>query len=444
VTPETRYARAGDAHIAFQVLGKGPIDVVLADQWFSHMDAQWDVAPMAQFRERLASFSRLIMFDKRGIGLSDPVPINQLPLIEDWIGDLRAVMDAADSERASLVTNIGGALMGIVGAASFPDRLSSLVIVDGFARLASAPDYPLGQPLEAYMSRLDDVEAGFGRGLMLQLFAPSMAADERLREAFAKYERQSASPGTARAMVSLIYQGDVRDVLPTLRVPTLVIHHSAVRNLPIALGRYLADHIPSAKFVELPGTDNLIWAGDQEAVIGEIEEFTTGIRTFPEPDRVLATILFTDIVDSTVHAARLGDRQWRALLAEHDRLVRTSLARSGGREVKTTGDGFLATFDGPARALRAARSIRDAAASIGLQIRAGLHTGEIELVGDDVAGVAVHIGSRVASLASAGEILVSSTVKDLVAGSDIGFTSRGAHTLKGVPGKWRLFAVTAA
>ncbi|HET6744299.1 MAG TPA: adenylate/guanylate cyclase domain-containing protein, partial [Candidatus Limnocylindria bacterium] len=406
MTPETQYARAGDAHIAYQVLGNGPIDIVLADQWFSHMEAQWDVPPIAKLRERLASFSRLIMFDKRGIGLSDPVPINQLPTLEEWIDDLRAVMDAAGSERASLVTNIGGALMAIVCAASFPDRVSSLVIVDGFARNASAPDYPMGEPIELLRSRLDLVEANHGRALMVSLFAPSAAGDEPLREAYARYERQSASPGTARAMVSLIFESDVRDVLPTIRVPTLVIHHRDVQNLPIAMGRYLAEHIPGAKFVELPGVDNLIWAGDQEAVIGEIQEFTTGIRTLPEPDRVLATVLFTDIVDSTVRAAALGDRQWRALLDEHDRLVRASLARGGGREIKTTGDGFLATFDGPARAVRAAGSIRDAVAGIGLQVRAGLHTGEIELAGNDVAGVAVHIASRVASLASAGEILV--------------------------------------
>jgi class 3 adenylate cyclase len=443
VQPETRYARAGDVHLAYQVDGEGPPDLVLADQWFSHMDAQWDVPPLATFRQRLSTFCRLIMFDKRGIGLSDPVPTQQLPTIEEWIDDLRGVMDAVGSQHAAIVTNIGGALMSIVCAAAFPDRVSSLVIVDGFARFLSAPDYPIGPPPGAVQQLLQGVEAGFGRGLMLDLFAPSMREQPGLRDLWARYERQSASPGSATAMVRLIYESDVRDVLPTIRVPTLVIHHRDVERLAPVYGRYLADNIPGARYVEIPGTDNLIWAGDQDAILAEIQEFVTGVRPTPQPDRVLATVMFTDIVDSTITASTIGDRRWRELLAAHDRLVRKELARGGGREIKTTGDGFLATFDGPARAVRTATAIRDAARTLDIEVRAGLHTGEIELLDGDVGGLAVHIGARVAALAGAGEVLASRTVRDLVAGSGIAFEDRGEQTLKGVPGEWHIFAVTA-
>jgi class 3 adenylate cyclase len=439
--PETRYARAGGTHIAYQVLGDGPVDVVLADQWFSHMDGQWDVPPIAEFRHRLGAFSRLIMFDKRGIGLSDPVPIDQPPTIEEWIEDLRAVMDEVGSSRAALVTNIGGAIMSLVCAAAFPDRLSSLVIVDGFARFLAAPDYPIGGTAEEVDWALEEIEARHGRALMLDLFAPSNAQDPNLRESFARYERQSASPGVAQAMLRVIYEADVRDVLPTIRIPTLVLHHAGARHLPPALGRYIADQVPDATYLELPGPDSLIWAGDQDVVVAEIQGFVTGERPVKEPTRVLSTVLFTDIIDSTVRAAEIGDGRWRKLLAEHDRLTRGEFARGSGHEVKTTGDGFLATFDGPARAIRTALAIRDALRSIEVDIRVGIHTGEIELLPDDIAGVGVHIGSRIAALAGPGEVLVSSTVKDLVAGSGIAFDDRGSHILKGIPDPWRVYAV---
>ncbi len=439
--PETRYARADGTHIAYQVLGHGPVDIVLADQWFSHMDSQWDVPPIAEFRRRLAEFSRLIMFDKRGIGLSDPVPIDRLPTIEEWIDDLRAVMDAVPAERAALVTNIGGAIMALVCAAAFPDRLSSLVVVDGFARYLAAPDYPIGGTAADRNRALQMTESSHGRALMLDLFARSMASDGQLREAFARYERQSASPGVATAMLRLIYESDVRDVLPTIRVPTLVMHHAGAEHLPPALGRYIADHIPNARFVDLPGADSLIWAGGADRVLAEIQEFVTGAKPIREPTRVLSTVLFTDIVNSTVRAGELGDDRWRELLAEHDRLIRTELERGSGREIKTTGDGFLATFDGPARAIRTAVAIREALRVIGVEVRAGLHTGEIELLPDDVAGVGVHIGSRIAALAGAGEVFVSSTTRDLVAGSGIGFDDRGSHVLKGIPDAWHVFSV---
>ena len=444
VTPETRYARAGDAHIAFQVMGHAPIDIVLADQWFSHMEAQWDVPPVAELRHRLATFSRLIMFDKRGIGLSDPVPFAALPTIEEWVDDVRAVMDAAGSPRAALVTNLGGALMAVVCAATFPDRVSSLVIVDGMARFLRARDYPIGVPPEAIAGMLEGVEGSFGRGVMIDLFARSQAGDVRLREQWARYERMSASPGSAKAMVRLIFEADVRHVLPTISIPTLVVHHADVPRLHPGFGRYLAEHIPGARYVELPGADSLMWAVDQERLVAEIQEFITGARPVAITSRVLATVLFTDIVDSTVRASELGDGTWRSLLERHDGIVRAELARGGGREVNTTGDGFLATFDGPARAIRAARAIADAVRPIGIEVRAGLHTGEVEVTDEDIAGVAVHIGARVASLGNAGEVLVSSTVRDLVAGSGIGFEDRGMHALKGIPDEWRIFAVTEA
>jgi class 3 adenylate cyclase len=442
VTPETRYARAGQAHIAYQVLGHAPLDIVLADQWFSHMEAQWDVPPVAELRHRFAAFSRLIMFDKRGIGLSDPVPLAGLPTIEEWVDDVRAVMDAAGSQRAALVTNLGGALMAVVCAATLPDRVSSLVIVDGFARFLHAGDYPIGVPPEAIAGMLDGVEGGFGRGVMLDLFARSRSGDPQLREQWARYERLSASPGSAKAMVRLIFESDVRDVLPTVGIPTLVIHHADVPRLHPGFGRFLAEHIPGARYLELPGADSLMWAADQERLVAEIQEFITGTRPMAVSSRMLATVLFTDIVDSTVRAAELGDGAWRSLLERHDAIVRAELARGGGREVNTTGDGFLATFDGPARAIRAARAIVEAVRPLGIEVRAGLHTGEVEVTGDDIAGVAVHIGARVASMAGASELLVSSTVRDLVAGSGIAFEDRGTHGLKGVPDEWRLYAVT--
>jgi class 3 adenylate cyclase len=439
--PETRYARAGDVHLAYQVMGTGQLDIVLADQWFSHMDAQWDVPPLAELRRKLAAFSRLIMFDKRGIGLSDPVPLAQLPTLEEWIEDLRVVMDAALSPRAALITNIGGAIMSLVCAAAFPDRISAQVIVDGFARFQRAPDYPIGAPPEVVPGQLDAIEREFGRGMMIDLFARSHRGDVRLREQWARFERQSASPGSARAMVKLIYDSDVRDVLPLISVPTLVIAHRDVHLLPPPFGRYIAEHVPGARYVELPGVDNLVWAGDQDPLVAEIQEFVTGARPAPRVSRVLSTVLFTDIVDSTVRASELGDSRWRELLAAHDGVVRAELARGGGREIKTTGDGFLATFDGPARAIRAAQAMVNSLRDIGVDIRTGIHTGEIELVGDDVAGVGVHIAARVAALAGSGETLVSSTVRDLVAGSGITFDDRGGHVLKGVDGEWRLFAV---
>jgi class 3 adenylate cyclase len=439
--PETQYARLGELHLAFQTLGSGPPDLLLLDQWFSHVEAQWEVPPVAEFRERLAAFGRLIMFDKRGTGLSDPVPTAELPSVEQWMADVPAVLDAAGSERAAVIANIGGGIMAISFAAAHPDRVSHLVLVDCFARFSAAPDYPAGAPPEVAAAQFDAADARQGRGIMIDLFAPSLAADERLVRAWSRYERAAASPGTVVAIVRMIYSSDVRALLPTLRVPTLVIHRAGAIGFPVAQGRYLAAHIPGATYVELPGIDNLIWAGDRDAILAEIQAFVTGFRPAPEPQRVLATVLFTDIVDSTRRAAELGDGRWRTLLEEHFVMARRAIERFGGREIKTTGDGLVATFDGPARAIRAAASIRDAVRELGLEIRAALHTGEIEIQGTDIAGLAVHIAARILGLAGPGEVVVSGTVHDLVVGSGFNFEDRGTHELKGVPGSWRAFAL---
>jgi class 3 adenylate cyclase len=441
MVPETRYARLGDLHLAYQVLGEGPPDILLLDQWFGHVDAQWDVPPLAELRERLASFGRLIMFDKRGTGLSDPIPTSSLPTLEELMADIPAVLETVGSERAVMIANIGGGIMAIPYAAAHPERVSSLILVDCFARFTEAPDFPIGAPMDAVGPALEIAEQETGRGVMVDLFAPSIANDERLRRAWARYERSAVSPGSTKAIVRLIYTSDVRDMLPAIRVPTLVIHRRDAVGFRVEHGRYIAGQIPGARYVELPGPDNLIWAGDLEAMVAEIQAFVTGVRPAPEPRRVLATVLFTDIVRSTERAAELGDVRWQGLLAEHHRIVRQRLDRFGGSEVNVVGDGFLATFDGPARAVRCAAAIRDGVREAGLEIRAGLHVGEIEVLPDDIAGLAVHLGARVAALAAPGEILVSSTVKDLVVGSGLEFEDRGSHVLKGVPGEWHLFAV---
>ena len=440
MTPETRYARLGELHLAYQVLGEGPPDLLLLDQWFTHVDAGWDVPPMATLRERLAGFGRLIIFDKRGTGLSDPIPTASLPTLEEFMTDIPAVLDTVGSERAVVIANIGGGILAMPFAAARPDRVSSLILVDCFARLLAAPDYPVGAPADSLAQAMAQAERDTGRGIMLDLFAPSLAKDERLRRAWARYERAAATPGSTTAIVRLMFESDVREVLPAIRVPTLVIQRADVPGF-VEHGRYLAERIPNARYVELPGADNLIWAGDQDAIVAEIQGFVTGVRPVPHPRRVLAAVLFTDIVGSTRLAARLGDARWESLLADHNHIVRWELDRFAGKEVRIVGDGFLATFEGPARAVRCAITIRDAVRELGLEVRAGIHVGEIEVLQDDIAGLGVHIGARVSAQAKAGEVLVSSTVKDLVVGSGLEFDDRGMHALKGVPDEWRLFAV---
>jgi class 3 adenylate cyclase len=370
--------------------------------------------------------------------------VGSLPTLEEWNDDLRAVLDAVGSERTAVLSGIGAAYMTLVFAATYPERTTALVMVDPYARITWAPDYPLGSQAERLTGDLERLRSSWGiSGGTMTFLAPNLMTDRSLADAYTRYERQSASPGAARAMVGMLYDSDVRHVLPAIRVPTLILHRRDSARIPIAHGRYIAERIEGARFVELPGSENYIWAGDQETLVAEVQEFLTGVRPMPDADRILATVMFTDIVDSTRRAAELGDRRWRDVLAEHDRAVRESLGRFRGREVKTIGDGFLATFDGPARAVRCAGSIRDSMAERGIDVRAGLHTGEIELTGEDVAGIAVHIAARICAMAGPKEILASSTVKDLVAGSGITFEDRGSHALKGVPDEWRIVAVTA-
>lgn len=440
-TPPTRYAKSEDVSIAYQVVGDGPLDVVLVLGFATHLELQWELAPMARFLERIGSFSRLVIFDKRGTGLSDPVA--EVPTLEQRIDDVRAVMDAAGSERAALFGISEGGPMSVLFAAAHPSRVTSLVLYGAMGRTTEAPDYPWASPAEALReSAAEFIAPYWGRNAegMVELFAPSLAGDPRAAEFAARMERSAASPGMVRKIFEMFLDIDVRAVLPTIHVPTLVLHRRGDRVVNRRAGEELAAHIPGARYVELPGIDHQPWAGDSDTVLGEIEEFLTGTRSLPELDRVLATVMFTDIVGSTQRAAELGDARWRELLAAHHTAVRGELTRFRGREVKTLGDGFLATFDGPARAIRCGHAIAAGARSLGCEVRVGVHTGEVELIGDDVGGIAVHIAARVGALAAPGEVLASSTIRDLVAGSGIRFVDRGAAHLDGIADEWRLFA----
>ncbi len=439
--PETRYATSGDAHIAYQVVGTGPRDLVYLPGWLSNVALNWDEPAYARFLTRLASFARLILFDKRGTGLSDRVPDQELPTLEQRMDDVRAVLDAVDSERAALFGVSEGGAMSALFAATYPERTSALVVYGSYARRQRAPDYPWGQSEENLAASLREIEEGWGGPVGRAIRAPSAAHDERFMRFWASYLVQSASPRAALSLARMNAEIDIRPILSAIRVPTLILHREGDRVVRTDDARYLAEQIPSAKLVLLAGDDHLPWVGDQDAVLDEIEECLTGIRRGPELDRVLATVLFTDIVDSTKKAAELGDARWKGLLHAHDERVRTELSRFRGVEVKTTGDGFLASFDGPARAVGCAHAIVDAARNLGIEVRAGCHTGEVELLDGDLGGIAVHIGARVAALAGAGEVLVSSTVKDLVVGSGLTFDDRGLHRLKGVPDEWHLYAV---
>jgi pimeloyl-ACP methyl ester carboxylesterase len=443
--PETRYAKNGDVNIAYQVLGDGPLDLVLVLGWVQSFDPGWEIEPIRRFYERLASFSRLILFDKRGIGLSDRVALDDLPTLETRMDDMRAVMDAAGSERAAVMGHSEGGAMCALFAATHPERTQALVMASSAARTRWAPDYPLGATDEVIAEFETFVRERWGVELfrsILQELAPSILDDEDLVQAHMRAASRAASPAAAAALTRMSAQVDVRDVLPVIRVPTLVLHREG--EALAEESRYVGERIPGARIVELPGSDHMPWLGDQEGPLDEIEEFLTGVRPHPALDRVLATVLFTDIVGSTELAADLGDRRWRDLLERHNTLVRQELGRFRGRELNTAGDGFLATFDGPARAIACAASIRDEARTLGLQIRFGLHTGELELHGAEIRGIAVHTGARVVGKAGPGEVLASSTVKDLVAGSGLEFEDRGSHRLKGVPGEWRLYAVANA
>jgi pimeloyl-ACP methyl ester carboxylesterase len=439
---ETKYARSGDIHIAYQVLGRGPLDLVYVPGWVSHVELAWEEPTLARFLRRFASFSRLITFDKRGTGLSDRVPNDQLPTLEERMDDLRAVMDAVGSERAALLGVSEGGNLCALFAATYPERTTALVMYGTFAKRIWSPDYPWAPTPEKREQEYALVESEWGGLMDLAHYVPSKIDDEEFARRLATYMRRAASPGAAEALLRMNTQIDIRAILPTISVPTLVIHRTGDLDVNVEEGRWLAEQIAGARFVELSGDDHLPWVGDQDAILDEIQEFLTGVRPILESDRVLSTLLFTDIVSSTELADRLGDRAWIELLERHHAMVRRELTRFRGREVDTAGDGFFATFDGPARAIRCALNVVEAGHQIGIKIRAGLHTGEIEVTGPKIGGIALHIGSRVAATSKPGEVLVSSTVKDLVAGSRIHFVDRGTHVLKGVPGEWHLFAAT--
>ena len=435
--PEIKYAKTVDGlSIAYSVVGDGPFDLVCTPGAASNIDMLWEEPSFAHIYHRLASFSRTIVLDKRGTGLSDRVDSASPPTLEQRMDDIRAVMDAVGARRASLFGVSEGAPMCVLFAATYPERVEALVLHGALFRslLASVDD-------AAVASVLDGIEEAWGSGQSLGRFVPSRADDVKLKEWWGRYERASASPGALRALIRMNMKLDVRAVLPVIHVPTLVVHRTGDRVAPVEPIREDVRLIPDAKYVELPGEDHVPVDADADSILDEIEEFLTGSRPVHEPDRVLATVLFTDIVGSTERAAELGDSRWTGLLEQFYGAARTEMERFRGREIKTTGDGFLATFDGPARAVRCAQSVGTAAGSLGLSMRAGLHTGECELMESDIGGIAVHIGARVMAEAGPGEVLVSSTVKDLVAGSGLTFEDRGARKLKGVPDEWRLFVV---
>jgi pimeloyl-ACP methyl ester carboxylesterase len=437
----THYAKSGDVSIAYQVTGVGPRDLVYVPGWVSNIEVMWEDPGLARFLRRLASFTRLIAFDKRGTGLSDAVPIDELPTLEVRMDDLRAVMDAAGSERATLFGHSEGGNMCILFAATYPERTDRLILTGSYAKRIRSPDYPWAPTGEDRLAAVEETQRLWGDPGQVEYYAPSRAGDAAFREWMQRYMRLSASPRAAAELLRMNTDIDVTSVLPYIRVPTLLLYRLEDPDVNIEEGRYIASKIPDAKLVELPGADHFFWAGEPEPLIEEIEEFLTGHRTVADYERALATVLFTDIVASTETASSLGDQRWRDVLERHNAVIRQELHRWRGKEVKTAGDGFLATFDGPARAIRCAKDISDALLRLGLEVRCGLHTGEIEIVDSDVAGMAVHICARIAALAGPREVLVSRTVKDLVSGAGFQFIPRGVHLLKGVPDEWDLYAV---
>lgn len=420
-------------------MGEGPLDLLIVPGFISHLEQAWEDPAYSRFLNRLASFSRLIQFDKRGTGLSDR--ITGMPTLEQRMDDVRAVMDAVGSERAALFGISEGGPMSVLFAATYPQRTSSLILYGSIARGAWAPDYPWGSKLEQMDEWLEGWRKNWGGPYAIDVWAPSAANDEQFRKWWASYLRLGASPSAVINIFRMNAAIDVRDILPAIHIPTLVLHRTADRAIEVEQGRYLARHIPGAKFTELDGDDHLWWVGDSDSIVEEIQEFLTGERLPMEPDRVLATLLFTDIVDSTKRVTELGDRRWRDLLARHNSVMHSEIKRFRGHAVKTTGDGFLATFDGPARAIHCALAASEEMQRMGIEIRSALHTGEVELMGEDVGGIAVHMAARILAKARAGEVWTSGTVKDLVVGSSLRFSDRGTFKLKGVSGDWPLHAV---
>jgi class 3 adenylate cyclase len=438
-TPRTRFARNGDVHIAFQVVGEGDLDLLLVDTWVHHVEAVWDFRDFARFLRRLSSFGRLIHFDRRGTGLSDPVPLEQLPDLKTQVGDALAVLKAAGSQGAAVIGLNDGTIIAVLLAATHPKMCRSLVLFT----LTRAHTMAAGLPMESIDEAIEMIEASaVTDDSGVEMLAPSRANDGRFDRQLVRLQRFSVRPGAFGHYYRQTMEADVDDVLPSIRTPTLVLNRTANRIVPVESSREAAAAIEGARFVELPGTDHLAFSEGIDPLLDEVEEFLTGVRTGADPDRMLTTLLFTDIVNSTTLASELGDRRWRDLLDEHHELGRRELERFGGREVSTTGDGFFAAFDRPIAAVRCGLAMVEVMRSLELHIRAGVHTGEVEVRGPDLGGLAVHIAARIAALAGDGEVLASSTVKDLLAGSGVAFEDRSEHELKGVPGAWRLFAVT--
>jgi pimeloyl-ACP methyl ester carboxylesterase/class 3 adenylate cyclase len=445
--PEVRYAKSGDVSIAYQVVGEGPFDVVYVPGSFSNVELAWTNPRIASFFRRLASTGRLILFDRRGTGLSDRVA--GVPPLETRMDDVRAVMDAAESERAAIIGVSEGGPMTLLFAATYPDRAWAAVVYGAFVRGTWSPEFPYEPTraeIEQHLAAADTMSTRERTLRAIEWLAPSVADDEQEVDWWERYRRQSVSPAAAAALARMRLDVDISGLLPAIRIPTLVVHREGDRGCDVRASRYMAEKIPGARYVELPGVDHAPWYGDSDAILDAIDEFLAdawqGADHESEPDRVLATVLFTDLVGSTARAVELGDRAWRDLLTAHNERVRRELVRFRGSEVDTAGDGFFASgFDGPARAIRCACAIVDSVRELGLDVRAGLHTGECELIDGKIGGIAVNIGARVAAEAGPGEVLVSSTVKDLVAGSGLAFRDRGAHELKGIPGEWRLYAV---
>ena len=433
MVPKTQYAKSGDIRIAYQVVGEGPFDLVFVPGFISNLDAAWEEPYRARVWTRLASFARLILFDKRGTGLSDRTV--GVPTLEERMDDVRAVMDAVGSQQAALFGISEGGAMSILFAATYPERTRALVLYGTYGHFSSWVVPP--NMIDAAMDRM---ERNWGTGESLRLFAPSVASDETFKLSWARFERLGASPSAVVALMRMNSEIDVRPILPSIRVPTFIIHRQGDTRVNVEAGRFMARLIPNAKYLELPCSDHIVWTGETDLVLDEVEEFLTGSRYAIESDRVLATVLFTDIVNSTMRAETIGDRAWHDVLDRHNALVRREISRHRGHEVRTMGDGFLATFDGPARSIRCALAINEGVEALGLQVRAGLHTGEIEMADDDLSGIAVHIASRVATMAKPGQVLVSNTVRDLVAGSNIRFHDEGSHSLKGLTESVRLFA----
>ena len=439
--PPVRYASTTDGDIAYQVAGDGPRDLVFIPEWWNESESMWDQPLLADVLTRLASFSRLICFDRRGTGISDPIPLGATPVLDDWLDDLAAVMDDAGSEHATLVGCSGGGPLCLLFAATFPDRVDSVVLLNTYARMSRSPEFPIGVPADVLERGLGQVYRQWGTGGLLDILAPSLADDSHFREWWARYQRHSLSPRVATTIQRMLFEVDIRDVLPAVQAPTLLLHRTEDRFVRVDHARYLAEHLPRARLVELSGADHVFFAGDADRLVDEVEAFATGTRPATRSDRVLTTMLFTDIVGSTERAAEIGDRAWRILLARHHTEVRTALERFRGHEIDTAGDGFFASFDGPARAVRCALELGRRLSDLGLEIRAGVHTGEVEVHPDGLTGIAVHVAARVASRAAGGEVLVTGTVRDLVAGSGLEFEDRGRQALKGVPDEWQILAV---